>query len=101
EYAQLVAALKDGTTADEVELHAYDDSGLVPLRDADAGTTLITPAGTSALVLEWPKPFVEGSPGPPAEPVQVPVKLLDGPAAGRVLTVDARAIRLTAKDGTR
>lgn len=99
EYVALTSGLADGATRDEVSLQPYDGSGLVPLIDDDGKSTLVTPSGTRALVLNWPKPFVDGSPRPPAKSIMVPVKVIDGPAAGRVLDVDARAIRLGVEDG--
>jgi hypothetical protein len=82
-----------------VSLQPYDGVGLVPLIDRETKITLVTPQGTRAMVLHWPEPFVNGSAKPPGKSIMVPVKVLDGPAAGRVLEVDARAIRLGSEDG--
>lgn len=99
EYAALTAGLADSSAHDEVSLQPYGDHGLVPLTDRAAKITLVTPPGTRAMVLDWPRTFVDGSPKPPEKSIMVPVKVLDGPAAGRVLDVDARAIRLGPEDG--
>ncbi|MFC7618728.1 substrate-binding periplasmic protein [Microlunatus sp. GCM10028923] len=103
EYRALTAGLTDGAAGDEVTLHPHDD-GLVSLIDPRSKSILVTPTGTRALVLDWPEPFVTGSPNQPTKSIMVPVKVLDGPATGRVLEVDARSLQLrtgTAKEGDR
>lgn len=97
-FAQAVEELTSDTGAGQtVELVPVRDGGLVQLTDEAAGTTLLAPGGTEAMVLGWPDEFTEGTAAPPgATPVRV--KILNGPAAGRVGTVDPRSIRLTAED---
>ncbi|MFY1636265.1 substrate-binding periplasmic protein [Solwaraspora sp. WMMB335] len=100
EYANLVAGLASSID-DQVTLVPSGGSGLVELLDADGALALLAPRGTRAQVLSWPDEFVTGAtsatPGPASVPVLVPVKIIKGPAQGRVFRVDARAISL---DGT-
>jgi ABC-type amino acid transport substrate-binding protein len=93
EYEQTVAELADGGTADPVTLVPWDGEGLVELLDTSGRPALLAPLGTEAQVLQWPAAFT--TPGTmPDPPVLVPVKLLNGPAQGRVFSVDARTLRL-------
>lgn len=95
-YADVEVAL--GSTSNVVELApAAADELVVLLEHADADAPhLLAPPGTTALVLEWPAAFTTGPAGPADDDVFVEVRVLDGPARGRVVFVDARSIRLAA-----
>lgn len=95
-YADAVAALGGTGGRDIVELVPAEQDQLVELVDDPGrpGERLVAPRGTTALVMEWPDSFVVGAARAPAQPVHVRVKILDGPARGRVLYVDARDLRL-------
>jgi ABC-type amino acid transport substrate-binding protein len=99
-YAAIVGELTSGTSADPVSLVPAGSDGLVELRDADGTPVLLTPRGTRARVLEWPAAFLTGSSGrpDPEKPVLVRVKLTNGPAVGRVFSVDARDLVLPESD---
>ncbi|MDG4763994.1 transporter substrate-binding domain-containing protein [Solwaraspora sp. WMMD406] len=110
EYADLVAGL-DQQTPDRVTLEPADGSGLVELLDPDGRLALVAPRGTRAQVLDWPEVFVGPSAAPSAgagepngqtaslgRPILVPVKIVNGPAQGRVFHVDARFINLDGAD---
>jgi ABC-type amino acid transport substrate-binding protein len=95
-YEAIVAGLTDGTAAERVSLVPAGTDGLVELLEADGTPALLTPRGTRARVLEWPPAFVTGAPAEPDpdEPVLVRVKITNGPAVGRVFSVDARDLVL-------
>lgn len=119
EYADIVAQLKP-SEFQEVSLAPVGATGLVELLDAAGRPALLAPQGTRARVLSWPEQFggaaagtpgAPGSPGGPGGPggpdgpgtggvrpgagrVLVQVKITNGPARGRVLYVDARALLL-------
>lgn len=92
EYAELVADLTP-TTAGEVTLTPIGSSGLVELLDESGQPVLLAPRGTRASVLSWPDEFVRGAGGRTGR-ILVRVKVTNGPARGRVLRVDARALVL-------
>ncbi|MFY1693347.1 substrate-binding periplasmic protein [Plantactinospora sp. WMMB782] len=92
EYAEIVAGLSPSEQR-EVALDPVGGTGLVELLDERGGLVLLAPQGTRAQVLHWPEEFV-GRAGPTPGRILVEVKLTNGPAQGRVLRVDARALRL-------
>jgi polar amino acid transport system substrate-binding protein len=92
-YAQIISDLTSGGSGVEVTLAPVAIPGLVQLLQADGTPALLAAQGTRARVLEWPAPFVTAV-GAPVDPILVPVKLLNGPAQGRVFSVDARALIL-------
>ncbi|GIG92406.1 substrate-binding periplasmic protein [Plantactinospora endophytica] len=92
EYAEIVAELHPSAHR-EVTLDPVGPSGLVELLDDRGRLVLLAPQGTRAQVLDWPAEFVDRA-GPSPARILVEVKLTNGPAQGRVLHVDARALRL-------
>ncbi|RLP93396.1 hypothetical protein EAD89_06205 [Micromonospora sp. BL4] len=92
EYEDIVAELEPSASR-EVTLTPVAASGLVELLDQGGKRVLLAPKGTRAQVLAWPEAFVETA-GPPPAQVLVKVKITNGPAQGRVLHVDARALLL-------
>jgi ABC-type amino acid transport substrate-binding protein len=94
EYERIVADLEPSTSP-EVALTPTGRSGLVELLDATGRQVLLAPKGTRARVLAWPEEFTGARTGPP-ERILVKVKLANGPAQGRVVYVDARAVQLEA-----
>ncbi|AVT40257.1 hypothetical protein C6W10_31680 [Plantactinospora sp. BB1] len=92
EYAEIVADLNPSAQR-EVTLDPVGGTGLVELLDERGNLVLLAPQGTRARVLDWPAEFVARA-GPSPGPILVEVKLTNGPAQGRVLHVDARALRL-------
>lgn len=92
EYEDIIAGLEP-SAFDEVTLTPVALSGLVELLDQEGKPVLLAPKGTRARVLAWPEAFV-GTGGPPSAKVLVKVKVTNGPAQGRVLHVDARALLL-------
>jgi polar amino acid transport system substrate-binding protein len=92
-YDDVMTSLEAGSGADELTLQPVGATGLVVLTDR-SGRLLITPAGTRVRVVTWPAAFTQGLDRLPTRPVRVVVKVLDGPARGRVMTVDARALVL-------
>lgn len=91
-YRDIVSALSSRASG-YIELKAFGPHGLVELIESDA-SVVYTPQGTAARVLQWPDEFlIRGEPltGPGLE---VTVQILDGPAIGRIVTVDARSVRL-------
>ncbi|GAA1851305.1 hypothetical protein GCM10009751_04740 [Myceligenerans crystallogenes] len=87
-------AVLDGLAAPSqspVRLEPYTESGLVELLDATGRQVLLAPRGTEAEVLTWPDELTttaeQGS-----KPPLVEIKVTAGPAAGRVVFVDARSI---------
>lgn len=94
EYQRIVADLEP-STAQEVALTPTGPSGLVELLDAAGRPVLLAPRGTRARVLAWPEQFT-GTGGGRPQRVLVQVKVENGPARGRVLFVDARAVELEA-----
>nr|WP_275585392.1 transporter substrate-binding domain-containing protein [Blastococcus saxobsidens] len=96
-YTRIVTGLTEGGADVEVLLEPVDDADLVELFAADGTPALVAPRGTRARVLSWPAPFVSAA-GEATEGLLVPVKLLNGPAQGRVFQVDARALALTGSD---
>jgi hypothetical protein len=109
-YAQIVEDLTAQGSSAEVELVPADEGGLVDLLSQDGALSLLATRGTRARVLTWPEEFVSavappvGAPRPvssgrEAAPAWlVEVKLLNGPAQGRVFWVDARAVVLLEAD---
>ncbi|WP_158624290.1 ABC transporter substrate-binding protein [Micromonospora sp. HM5-17] len=93
EYADLVADLVPAASR-EVTLTPVGDTGLVELRDAAGRLVLLAPRGTRAQVLAWPDAFLDAAKEPTGR-ILVRVKVSNGPAQGRVLYVDARALLLT------
>lgn len=94
-YRRALASIRDGGQV-EVELAPVGDRRLVQLwSDADGGRPTLAPQGSRALVLDWPDEF-EGTVAPGTTASRARVKVLNGPARGRVLWVDADAIRLVA-----
>ena len=98
-YEDAVAALGTDTEGQTVELAPLDGQGAVEMIDQAAGSTLLAPRGTKALVLEWPEAYVQGAPSAPSQPLVVRAKVLNGPARGRVVLIDARAVRLPGPSG--
>lgn len=98
EYQRIVADLEPSTDQ-SVALAPAGASGLVELLDAAGEPVLLAPRGTRARVLEWPEPFT-GTGGERPARVLVRVKVANGPARGRVLYVDARAIQLEEAAGS-
>lgn len=98
EYERIVADLQP-SGSEEVTLTPAGPSGLVELLDETGRPVLLAPPGTRARVLAWPKEFTGAASGPPGR-VLVKVKVTNGPAQGRVLHVDARAVRLEAAGGS-
>lgn len=96
DYQRLVAALTPSGSA-EVTLEPVGATGLVELLDASGTVVLLAPRGTRAKVLAWPQEFAGAGATPPGR-VLVKVKITNGPAQGRVLHVDARAVVLEAAD---
>ncbi|MFC3501948.1 substrate-binding periplasmic protein [Micromonospora krabiensis] len=108
EYEEIVAELEPAATQ-EVTLTPTGASGLVELLDEKGDVLLLAPRGTRARVIRWPDAFVDtaggatpsraaggaGTPGGTAGRILVPVKVTNGPAQGRALYVDARALLLT------
>ncbi|GAA3771140.1 hypothetical protein GCM10022225_67870 [Plantactinospora mayteni] len=94
EYAEIVAELSPSGQR-EVTLDPVGGSGLVELLDERGRLVLLAPQGTRAQVLDWPTEFVDRA-GPTPGRILVEVKLTNGPGQGRVLHVDARALRLGA-----
>jgi hypothetical protein len=92
EYADIVADLSP-SASQEVTLTPYGKTGLVELLDEQGGPVLLAPRGTRARVLAWPAEFA-ASPSPRTGRVLVRVKVTNGPARGRVLYVDARAVQI-------
>lgn len=92
-YDQVVSAIAEQEGDGTVTLQPLGDDGLVRLRDG-GGRTVLTPTGTAVRVVEWPPEFSQGVAGDPATDIDVQVKVLDGPARGRILTVDARSLVL-------
>lgn len=92
DYRRLVAALTPSESA-EVTLEPVGTTGLVELLDANGSVVLLAPRGTRAKVLAWPTEFTGVDAGPPARSL-VKVKITNGPAQGRMLYVDARAVVL-------
>ncbi|WP_328417897.1 transporter substrate-binding domain-containing protein [Micromonospora sp. NBC_00389] len=94
-YEEIVSELEPSAVGD-VTLTPSGKTGLVELLNADGKLVLLAPGGTRARVLTWPKEFV-GSAGTPSENILVEVKVTNGPAKGRVLYVDARALQIEAE----
>lgn len=91
-YRRLMADV-DGRAANTVRLEPAEGSALVQLRTRDGGPSILAPRGTLAEVLEWPGVFT-GQEGPGSVAVLVKVKLINGPAQGRVAWVDAATLVL-------
>ncbi|WP_117212312.1 substrate-binding periplasmic protein [Allorhizocola rhizosphaerae] len=92
EYERIVAELTPAATQG-VTLTPIGETGLVELLDANGNLVLLAPQGTRAQVLAWPKEFTDSGTGA-GERVLIQVKVSNGPARGRVLYVDARAVQL-------
>lgn len=84
DYAAIVGGIGAATAADVTLIP--DGSGLVTVRDDSGRVKLRAPEGTRARVLAWPKDLTPQS--------RVKIKMLNGPAAGRVGFVAARQIRM-------
>jgi ABC-type amino acid transport substrate-binding protein len=95
EYRRIVAGL-EASASQDVALEPVGERGLVELLDATGRLALLAPRGTRAQVLNWPDAFAGAAGTPPAR-ILVRVKVTNGPAQGRVLYVDARALLLEAK----
>jgi ABC-type amino acid transport substrate-binding protein len=96
-YAQVVGDLRPDASTATVNLAPEGTTGFVELLDADGTLALLAPRGTRARVLDWPQVFVTG-PADASASVLARVKILNGPARGRVLHVDARALVLPDAD---
>lgn len=92
EAERIVAELTPAATQ-AVALNPFGNTGLVELLDANGKLVLLAPQGTRAQVLAWPKEFSDAGAGV-GERVLIQVKISNGPARGRVLYVDARAVQL-------
>ncbi len=92
EYKAIVAALQPDA-AQEVALEPVGGAGLAELLDKNGRTVLYAPRGTRAKVPARPKEFT-GQADPTLERILVQVKIINGPADGRALYVDARALLL-------
>lgn len=92
EYERIVADLEP-SAFEEVTLSPTGETGLVELLDERGTVKLLAPQGTRAQVLAWPGEFV-GAAGASPGRLLVKVKVVNGPARGRVLYVDARALHL-------
>jgi polar amino acid transport system substrate-binding protein len=93
EYAEIVSGLEHGTGLPTVTLLPAGDTGLVELLDPVYEQVLYSPPGTLARVLAWGAGFDDPQPEPP---IMVEVKVLNGPAQGRLVLVDARYVQLDA-----
>lgn len=88
-----ILAEVQGAALEQVGLAPTGDSGLVELMDPRGRVVLLAPQGTRAQVMQWPAEF--GGVGVSLRRrILVQVKIVNGPARGRVLYVDARALRL-------
>jgi polar amino acid transport system substrate-binding protein len=94
EYERIVDDLEP-SASQEVALTPAGQSGLVELMDEAGKLVLLAPPDTRARVLAWPEEFTGAASGRPGR-ILVKVKVTNGPAQGRVLYVDARAIRIEA-----
>ncbi|WP_262287234.1 ABC transporter substrate-binding protein [Micromonospora sp. MA102] len=98
DYEEIVAELEPSATQ-EVTLEPTGGGGLVELLDDKGDVLLLAPRGTRARVISWPESFVSSARTPagqaPAQRILVQVKITNGPAQGRALYVDARALLLT------
>ncbi|HEY0698658.1 MAG TPA: transporter substrate-binding domain-containing protein, partial [Micromonospora sp.] len=94
EYERIIGQV-DPALSHEVILTPAGETGLVELLDSGGKPVLLAPQGTRARVLAWPTEFV-APPGPRPGRILVRVKVVNGPARGRVLYVDARAVQLEA-----
>ncbi|MBB4957062.1 substrate-binding periplasmic protein [Micromonospora polyrhachis] len=95
EYKEIVPGFEPAEGR-QVTLIPVGDTGLVELLDDNGRLALLAPQGTRAQVLVWPREFV-ASPGASRAPILVKVKVVNGPAQGRVLHVDARALLIDAE----
>jgi hypothetical protein len=92
EQDQILAGVQ-GSAPEQVGLAPTGESGLVELMDAHGRVVLLAPQGTQAQVMQWPAEF--GGVGVSLRRrILVQVKIVNGPARGRVVYVDARALRL-------
>ena len=91
DYRDAVATLESGVAPVEVTLDAAPGTRGVRLRTSD-GRWLLTPAGTTARVVSWPRAFVRPVRRPPSASAWLRVKLLTGPSAGRLLDVRAEDV---------
>lgn len=85
DYEHLMAQLVDTST--HVELRAPGGGG-VEVLDAAGDTVGVTPTGTRAVVEDWPE-------GRTTSSTLVPLKILDGPLAGRFLAVRMDDLEIT------
>jgi polar amino acid transport system substrate-binding protein len=93
-YAEAQAAITcAGSCSSIVELHPVGAENLIRLVDAH-GQAYFAPLGTRALVMQWPDAFSSGAASDAEGQFTVTVKVLNGPLQGRVMQVDARAVRL-------
>ena len=90
-YTETLAALDSRGGNDELELRSVGGVGLAVLRDR-TGRSVVTPVGTRVRVVAWPAEFSEGVDSVSDRPIDVQVKVLDGPSQGRIMSVDARAL---------
>jgi ABC-type amino acid transport substrate-binding protein len=90
EYQELLGT-RDGSAGASVQLEPFTSGTLVELLDKHGQTILLAPRGTAATVLDWPAEFTNVA-GPNSESPLIQVKITTGPAAGRVVFVDSRAI---------
>lgn len=91
-YHAAVAAL-EGAPAVEVRLTAEARHDGVPLALGN-GRWMMAPPGTTARVLRWPAAYTRGTRSPERASVWLPVKVLTGPAAGRVARVRVRHVEV-------
>lgn len=85
DYERVMAALVDTST--DVELRSADGGG-VEVLDEEGNTAGVTPSGTRAVVEAWPEE-------PTTSSTSVPLKILDGPLAGRYLAVRIEDLEIT------
>lgn len=93
-YADALGQLALPPAAELVELVPDPDTGVARVyEEPEGGAWFMAPAGTRATVLEWPTGFSSPTTGSEALP-RVRVKLLNGPARGLVVHVEASTLRL-------
>lgn len=94
DYSRLIEEMQQPTASTSVRLVSSNSrTTLVQLYDGPASPLAVTPAGATALVLEWPA--AQASTTSDAAEQLVKVKLTSGPQVGRVVWVRYGAIELT------
>lgn len=84
EYRQMLRAIEPDSSQDTVVVKD-GGAGLVPLRNPEGSNAGFTLPGTNGIVLEWPE-GMDGA-GKVDPEARAMVKLLDGPNAGRIVTI--------------